>query len=101
MNSDQDLSLSPDYPLKSGNNFCADQALLEAETGTAGRLPGLQNFFEILREELDPDQQIDQEYRTSNDPAYLWKAARLIGRADNHQIRTAIDLDNYVFGMKK
>lgn len=48
------------------------------DNATALKVPSLEEFLEPLKEQLDPENQIDEEYRLSRELAYVWRVGRLM-----------------------
>jgi len=47
-------------------------------------LPSLENFFEEAIEQLDPRNQVEEEYRKVNNGEWGWRALRLMSRRSSH-----------------
>ncbi|GAX80221.1 hypothetical protein CEUSTIGMA_g7659.t1 [Chlamydomonas eustigma] len=43
-------------------------------------MPTLQEFLDPVKTELDPENGIEEEYKTKNDKVYAWKASRMLSR---------------------
>lgn len=51
-------------------------------------VPTVDQFLAPLKEQLRPEEDIEKEYRLSNDPSYAWKALRLITRTELSYLRS-------------
>lgn len=60
--------------------------------------PSLREFLEPLKEQLDPSQMIEEEYRLSNNPTYVWKVLRLTFASTMRGLRwkTNTKLDDFI-----
>ena len=47
-------------------------------------IPKLNHYLNPLIEQLDPEKQIEKEYRLDHDPNYVWRALRLVARDRLH-----------------
>jgi hypothetical protein len=48
--------------------------------GDSFHIPSLSEYLEPLDYELDPANDIEKDYRQSNNPSFVWKALRLTAR---------------------
>lgn len=77
--------MSSGLPLVSASDLARLWAKdLSASLPKSGETPDLNPIMAALKEQLDPNEQIEAEYRSGADPVYLWKLVRLMSR--NNQI---------------
>ncbi|XP_053393953.1 THO complex subunit 1-like isoform X2 [Mercenaria mercenaria] len=66
-------------------------------------LPTLEEFFQEAIEQNDPEAQIEEEYKLTNDQTFQWKALRLLARRSpqffTNSATPAQDLKSYLNGM--
>lgn len=56
-------------------------------------VPDLSEFLAPLREQLNPDDQIDKEYRLSNDMTYVWRCLRITSKHHLHLFQKVLHFD--------
>lgn len=62
-----------------------DKDMTEMLSGRVSE-PKLSEYLDPFKEQLDPTEQIEKEYRLDRDPVYVWKAFRLASRQDTPAI---------------
>lgn len=67
----------------------------------SGEAPDLKPIMATLKDQLNPEEQIEAEYRSGADPVYLWKLIRLMSRNDQivyplGSIKSQQDLEAYL-----
>lgn len=66
-------------------------------------LPTLEDFFQEAIEQNDPEAQVEEEYKLTNDQTFQWKALRLLARRSpqffTNSSAPAQDLKSYLNGM--
>lgn len=55
-----------------------EKNMVNLESAKDLHIPSLTEFLEPLKEQLDPENQIEKEFRLSNDITYVWRAGRII-----------------------
>ena len=64
-------------------NLCPDN-LQASSAPERDFLPSVEEYFEEAIEQLNPDAQVEKEYKKVNDGAWGWRALRLMAKKSPH-----------------